>query len=301
MANHHHHHSHRENETGNIAIAFFLNLAFTVFEIVGGFYVNSIAILSDALHDLGDSFSLGTSWYLEKKSKQKPDVKYTFGYKRFSLLGALVNSVVLIVGSGFVLFQAVKRLIHPEHTDAKGMLLFAIVGVVVNGIAAWRLSKGKSLNQKVLSWHLMEDILGWAAVLIVSIVILFKDIHILDPLLSILITAYVVYNVIKRLKETLYIFLQGAPQEVDLAELKEKILSIPNIQSIHHTHLWSLDEHNQVFTIHLVLNNISSVKEITEIKNRVKDQLRSLDISHATIDMEFRNNDCYMGGERNEP
>src|SRR5690606_7238014 len=145
----------------NLKLAFFLNLGFTIFEIIGGFYVNSVAIISDALHDLGDSLSLGTAWYLQKKSHQGKDSRFSFGYKRFSLLGALINSLVLIGGSIFVIYQAVLRIIEPEASDAQGMIIFAIVGVAVNGFAAYKLSGGTSMNEKVVSWHLLEDVLGW--------------------------------------------------------------------------------------------------------------------------------------------
>lgn len=296
-SHHHHHHHHHHHATGNIAFAFFLNIGFTIFEIIGGFYVNSVAILSDAVHDLGDSLSLGIAWYLQKKSGQHADEKYTFGYKRFSLLGALINSIVLILGSAYVIVEAIKRLIQPEHTNAKGMLLFAIIGVVVNGIAAFRLSKGKSMNEKVLSWHLIEDVLGWTAVLIVSIIMMFWDIAILDPLLSLAIAAFILFNVVKRLKETMHVFLQGAPREIDLTELKERILNIPEVKSIHHTHLWTLDDENQVFTIHIVVRQLSNLGEIINIKKKVKEYLKQTDIAHATIDIEFEDEQCYMEGK----
>lgn len=294
---HSHDHTHGLEGERNIAIAFFLNLSFTIFEIFGGFYVNSVAILSDALHDLGDSFSLGMAWYLEKRSKQAANEKFTFGYKRFSLLGALLNSIILIIASAFVAYHAAQRLATPEPTNAKGMLIFAVIGVLVNGLAALRLSKGKSMNEKVLSLHLLEDVLGWVAVLIVSIVILFRDLYILDPVLSLLITAYVLWNVIKRLKETLYMFLQGAPQEIDLQGLKEDISALPQVRSIHHTHLWSLDEHNQVFTIHIVLRKVAGIQDLIEVKRKVKDLLKGTAITHATIDLEFEDEQCYMEGK----
>jgi 16S rRNA G966 N2-methylase RsmD len=181
MANHSHHrhgHSHGREQSGkNLRIAFFLNLGFSVLEFFGGILVNSIAIVSDAIHDLGDSISLGTAWYLDKKSRQDPDKKYSFGYRRFSLLGALINSVVLIAGSVYVIYEAVGRLIHPQHSDAGGMLVFAIIGILVNGYAAWKMSSGKTLNEKVVSWHLLEDLLGWVAVMIVAIVLHFKDMN----------------------------------------------------------------------------------------------------------------------------
>ncbi|MFV0269668.1 MAG: cation diffusion facilitator family transporter, partial [Draconibacterium sp.] len=156
----HHHHEH--NHSGKkLKVAFFLNLGFTVFEIFGGLYVNSVAILSDAIHDLGDSLSLGTAWYLDKKSKKGADSKFSFGYVRFSLLGALINSLVLIGGSVYVIYEAVGRILEPEHSDAGGMIVFALIGIAVNGYAAWKMSGGSSLNEKVVSWHLMEDVLGW--------------------------------------------------------------------------------------------------------------------------------------------
>lgn len=280
-----HDHSHG---TGNIAMAFFLNVGFTIFEIFGGFYVNSVAILSDAVHDLGDSLSLGISWYLQRKSEHGATEKYTFGYKRFSLLGALINSIVLILGSTYVVYEAVKRIIEPEHTDAKGMLFFAIIGVAVNGFAAFKLSKGKSMNERVLSWHLIEDVLGWASILVVSIVMIFWDVHILDPILSLLIAAYVLFNVVRRLKDTMYVFLQGAPAEVDFSKLKERILQISNVSAIHHTHLWSLDEEHQIFTVHIKPKKIETVSDIILLKNQVNRLLKDFKVNHATIDIELQ-------------
>ncbi|WP_017731347.1 cation diffusion facilitator family transporter [Nafulsella turpanensis] len=291
---HSHSHAHAHGATKNIAFAFFLNIGFTIFEIIGGFYVNSVAILSDALHDLGDSLSLGVSWYLQKKSEKGANEKFTFGYKRFSLLGALINSLVLILGSVFVVYQAIQRIMEPEPTDAKGMLLFAIVGVAVNGFAALRLRKGESMNEKVLSWHLMEDVLGWVAILVTSIVIMIWDIHILDPILSLCIAVFILWNVIKRLRETMYVFLQGAPKEVDLGELKTSIQQIEHVVSVHHTHLWMLNEENKVFTIHVTVDQLSGIPEIIRIKNKIKELLKGKQVSHATIDIEFEDETCYM-------
>jgi cobalt-zinc-cadmium efflux system protein len=291
---HHHHHHGQDDGVKNIAIAFFLNLIFTVFEIFGGFYVNSVSILSDALHDLGDSLALGSAWYLQEKSNDKPTEVYTFGYKRFSLLGALINSIILIAGSFFVIYHSAGRIAHPEPANAKGMMVFAVAGVLINGIAALRLSKGSSLNEKVLSWHLIEDVLGWVAVLIAGIVIHFTDFYIIDPLLSLLITGYILYNVWKRLKDTLHIFLQGAPVEIDLGGLKEKIGRIRNIKSIHNVHLWSVDESKGVFTVHVIAENINSLQQLSDIKNQLKLLLKEYGIAHATIDIELEGECCFM-------
>ncbi|HET8855452.1 MAG TPA: cation diffusion facilitator family transporter [Salinimicrobium sp.] len=289
MAHHHHDHSGSEK---NLKWAFFLNLAFTVFEIFGGFYVNSVAIMSDAVHDLGDSLSLGTSWYLQKKSRKPGNTKFSFGYKRFSLLGALINSLVLIAGSVYIIIEAVGRLFEPEHSDAGGMIIFAIVGVAVNGLAAYKFSGGKTMNEKVVSWHLLEDVLGWVAVLIVAVILLFKDIHYLDPALSLLITAYVLYNVIIRLKETLFIFLQGVPENIDIGEIESKILSIPNVASLHHLHVWSLEGDNNVFTSHIKLENINSFQQLLDVKDQVKQILKKYRFHHYTIETELDSETC---------
>jgi cobalt-zinc-cadmium efflux system protein len=277
-----------DHSTHNIRLVFFLNLGFTVLEAVGGLYVNSVSILSDALHDLGDSISLGLSWYLDKKSKRSADKHFTFGYQRFSLLSALINSMVLIIGSVFVLQETIGRLIHPESSNGEGMLYIAIGGVVINSYAAWKLSHGKSMNERVLSWHLIEDVLGWVAVLIVSIVLLFKDIQWLDPLLSLAITLFILWNVFRRLRETLVLFLQGTPGEFDLEELIKDIENFEEVRSVHSTHLWSLDGATHVFSTHLVVNEtLDKPEEIDQLKERIRDQLKTRGLTHITIEIEF--------------
>ena len=291
MGNHHDHHHHSSD---NIKVAFFLNFAFTILEIIGGLYVNSIAIISDAIHDLGDTISLGTSWYLEEKSHQKSNKKFSFGYKRFSLLGALINSVILIIGSLYVINEAVGRILEPEHTDAKGMIFFAIIGVLVNGYAAWKLSGGKTMNEKVASWHLLEDVLGWVAVLVVAIILNFKDIHYLDPALSLFITIYILWNVIKRLKETLFIFLQGVPKDINVNQIESQILDLKFVSSMHHTHVWSLEGEHHVFTTHIKLDNVSSFSEYKNIKKKTKDILKKYHFKHYTIELELNDETCEL-------
>lgn len=291
-------HNHSHSTAGqNLKTAFFLNLAFTCLEIVGGMFVNSVAILSDALHDLGDSLSLGISWYLNKKSQKEATGNFTFGYSRFSLLGALINSLVLIAGSVYVVTAAVGRLIEPESSNAQGMVVFAMIGILVNGYAAWKLSGGKTLNERVVSWHLVEDVLGWVAVLIVAVVLLFKDIPYLDPALSLIITLYVLYNVVKRLKETFHIFLQGVPEGIDPEEIKLKILKVKNVLSLHHTHLWSLEGEHHVFTTHLKLGHIDKFEQILEVKQKVKHVLEEYPFSHYTIEVELEKESCSLAGK----
>ncbi len=285
-------HDHHHHPGSNLKIAFIINLAFTVFEIIGGFYTNSIAIISDAVHDLGDSLSLGTAWYLERKSRQKADDSFSFGYARFSLLGALINSLVLLGGSFYVISEAIGRIMEPEQTDASGMLFFAIVGVLVNGYAAWKLSSGKSFNERVASWHLLEDVLGWVAVLVVAIILHIKDIPYLDPALSLLITLYILWNVVKRLKETLFIFLQGMPRDINANEIEQKLLGIDGVDSIHHTHIWSLEGQDHVFTTHVKLINITSLEEILLIKQHIKDILSEYPFKHYNVETELDEEPC---------
>jgi cobalt-zinc-cadmium efflux system protein len=288
MGNHHH----RDDSNQNLKLAFFLNLGFTIIEIIGGIWVNSVSILSDALHDLGDSISLGLSWYLNNKSKQSADGKFTFGYHRFSLLGALINSVVLIGGSVYIISEAVNRILEPEQSNALGMVAFAILGIAVNGYAAWKVGKGKTLNERVVSWHLLEDVLGWVAVLMVALVLLVKNVTYLDPALSILITLYVLWNVIKRLKETLHLFLQGVPEDINLTEVEQKILKIENISSLHHTHIWSLEGEHHVFTTHVCLENITQFNQILKVKNSIKEVLQEYHFAHYTVETELEEENC---------
>jgi cobalt-zinc-cadmium efflux system protein len=278
-----HYHDHSSK---NLKTAFFLNLFFTVIELIAGLYVNSIAIISDAVHDLGDSLSLGLAWLLDVKSKKPKSDNFSFGYRRFSLLGALINSIILITGSIFVINAAAGRILEPQTSDAKGMLFFAILGVLVNGYAAWKTSSGKTINEKVVTWHLLEDVLGWVAILIGSIIMLFTDNLYIDPVLSLLITLFILWNVIKRLKETLYIFLQGNPENVNKDEIEKEILQIPHVQSLHHTHIWSMDGEHHVFTTHVKLGPIENIEGLCKVKNQIKAIVQKYPFEHYTIETE---------------
>lgn len=275
-----------QHSSKNLKTAFFLNLFFTIFELFGGLYTNSIAIISDAIHDLGDSLSLGLAWFLDVKSKKPQSKTFSFGYRRFSLLGALINSIILITGSVFMINAAVGRILEPQASDAKGMFFFAIVGVAVNSYAAWKTSSGKTLNEKVITWHLLEDVLGWLAIMVVSIVMLFTDNMYLDPILSLLITIFILWNVIKRLKETLFIFLQGSPEDISKEAIEKEILEIPQVHSLHHTHIWSLDGEHHVFTTHVKLGPIENIEELCTVKKQIKSVVQKFPFEHYTIETE---------------
>lgn len=282
---HSHNHS-SENASKNIGIAFFLNIFFAVFELIGGFYTNSIAIISDAAHDFGDSISLAVSWYLQKKSQQKGDKFYSYGYKRFSLLGAVVVSIVLIISSIFIIQESIDRLINPQDANAGGMLLFAIFGILANGIAVLRLKKGTTLNEKAVFLHLLEDVMGWIAVLVVSIVMMFVKLPILDPILSLAITIWVLSNVYKNLKSIIKVVLQEVPQNINLAELESRILNKEFVKSLHDVHLWSLDGEKNIMSLHIVVDNQTSKVQLFELKSDIKKIANDFGIQHLTIEIE---------------
>lgn len=271
----------------NIKLAFFINLLFSIGEFIGGFLINSVAIMSDAVHDLGDATALGLSWFLQKFSKKKGDQKFSFGYKRFSLLGALINALILIAGSVYIFFQAIPLLFNPEHSNAQGMVWFAIAGVLLNGFAAYRLHKGKSVNEGVLTWHLLEDVLGWVAVLIVGIVLLFKDIHILDPILSIAIALFILFNVFRNLSKTMKILLEGVPQDINLDEVHSRIEKIPGVLSVKDLHIWSIDGEEHAMNVCLSVTG-ENLADSTAIKEKVRSTISDLHIIHSTIEMDWK-------------
>jgi cobalt-zinc-cadmium efflux system protein len=297
---HHHHHDHTGEDlaSGNIVFAFWVNTIFALIEIVGGFYTNSVAILSDAVHDLGDSLSLGLAYYFQKKSQRQRDVKFNYGYKRFSLLGAFINSVVLTVSSIFIVSESIQRLSNPQQPDARGMLILAIIGIAANVIAMLRLQKGKSINERVVSLHFLEDILGWCAVLIGSIVMMFTNLPILDPILSILISAFILWNVYKNLKATFRILMQGSPENFSEKEIRSKVLTIPGVKDIHDTHSWTLDGRYNIMTLHVVVDQKFSLSQIQKTKEEVRHCLQHFNLQHITIEMELENQECEMKGTR---
>lgn len=295
MSHHHehnHHDHHHHSDVKNIKIAFLLNLFFTIVEIVGGFMTNSIAILSDAIHDLGDCLSLGLAWYFQKVAKKGSDTSYSYGYKRFSLLGAIINSVVLITGSVLILTVAIPRIIHPVAANTSGMFFLAILGILVNGAAVFRLKKGNSINEKVVSLHLLEDVLGWLAILIGSVIMHFWNVPILDPIMSVCIACFVLYNVITNIGKSLRIILQGIPNELDIKAISEHLQQFAGVSNVHDLHVWSVDGNYNVLTVHIVLNSIPEMDKLAELKAEIRESLQEKGIQHATIEFETTDEKC---------
>ena len=285
------------NSTTNLKTAFFLNLAFTLIEIVGGLATNSIAILSDALHDGGDCVSLGLSWYLQNVSQRKASKTFTYGYQRFSPLGALITGTVLLAGMIVILFNAVPRLSDPQPVKPEGMIALAVLGIVVNGYAAFRASKGSSLNEGVVSWHLLEDVLGWIAVLVGSIAIKIWDLPIIDPILSIGISLFILFNVFRQLAKVAKVFMQRVPDGFDFEKFERQVLNLESVQSMHHAHVWSLDGEHHVMTTHLVLDSNISRDRLVEIKKSVYDLVKESGFEHLTVEIELVDEECYLERE----
>lgn len=272
----------------NILIAFILNVSFSIFELVGGLFTNSVAIISDSIHDLGDAISIGLSYFLEKKSKKKPNDIYTYGYARYSILGAFITTTILTIGSVVVILGAINRIINPESINYNGMIIFALFGVVINFLAAYFTKDGDSINQKSVNLHMLEDVLGWLVVFIGSILIKFTDILILDSLMSIGVAVFILINAFKNFKSILDLFLIKLPKSISIDEIKEHLKQIKGIKEIHHIHIWSIDGNNNYATMHVKTND----KKLKDLKKKIKEELNEHGINHITIEFEDDDEKC---------
>lgn len=291
MGEGHHHHHH--GQAKNIGYAVLLNLAFTIVELVGGVLTNSVAVISDAIHDLGDTVILSFSYFAEKYAgKKSGDDSYTYGLSRLPLLSAFLSSLVLVVGSVFVLMAAIPRLSNPVEPNALGMAALAIPGIAINTAALFRLKKNEGLNSKILWVHFLEDALGWVAILAASIVMHFVYIPILDPLLSIVITLYILARVLPSLKKSVLLFIQTAPEDIDVEEIRRQIESLPEIQEVCDFHIWSLDSVHHVFTTHICLKGKPGKADEIAVKAKVREILKERGRFHSTIEIEFEGEEC---------
>lgn len=272
----------------NILIAFLLNLSFSIFEFFGGIFTGSVAISSDALHDLGDALSIGLSYILEKISKKKADKKYTYGYIKYSIIGSIITTTILLVGGVLVIYNSVIRIFNPMPINYNGMLIFALIGIIINIVASYYTKDGDSLNQKSVNLHMLEDVLGWIVVLVASIIMKYTNINIIDPILSIIVSLYIVYNAQKNMKEVLNIFLEKTPKNIDIDQVEEKVLKVKGVLGIHHIHARSIDGYTNFATLHVIVKKYNS-----NIKHEVKEELEKLGICHSTIELEEENEKCH--------
>lgn len=271
----------------NILIAFLLNLIFSILEFIGGLLTNSVAIISDSIHDLGDALSIGISYLLERKSNKKPDNNHTYGYIKYSVIGSIITTVILLVGSSFVIYESIKRLMNPVEVNYDGMIIFAIFGVIINFIATYVTREGNSLNQKAVNLHMLEDVLGWVIVLIGAIFIKFTGNYLIDPILSILVAAFIFISAIRNLKDIIDVFLEVTPKNINIDELKKHLLKIEGVEDIHHIHVRSIDGFNNFATLHVVTKKYDE-----KLKNKVREELEEHGICHSTIEIELNNEKC---------
>lgn len=272
----------------NILIAFILNFAFSIFEFLGGIFTGSVAIISDAVHDIGDAASIGISFFLEKKSNQQPNEAYTYGYARYSVLGGIITTVILLFGSVIVISNAISRIISPTEINYNGMIIFAIVGVCVNLCAALFTREGGSLNQRAVNLHMLEDVLGWIVVLIGAIVMHFTGLSVIDPIMSIGVAIFIFVNAIGNLKQALDLFLEKTPHGIDVSDIQEHLCEIDGIINVHHIHIWSMDGQNHYATMHIITN-----KDAGQIKQSVRDELAEHGIGHVTLEFEGEDEHCH--------
>ena len=304
---HDHHHDHHHNHLSGpsagpasaetlkrLRIAFWLNLCFAAIELVGGLLVNSVSILSDAVHDFGDALALGLSLYFEKRSHSRSNETYSYGFRRLSAGASVITGIILIVGSFTVMYHAFYRLAEPIAPHSLGMIGLAILGLGVNGFAAYKTSAGSSLNERVVTWHLVEDVLGWALVLVGALFIYFFNWNWVDPLLAIMLGLWVCWNVRKPLTEGFQIFLQGVPHRISLQAVEDFLTSHAAVTACHHTHIWSLDGDSHILTTHLVVQASMPWAELSELKSEIKKDLREkFQIAEATIEFEAVGEHCF--------
>ncbi len=272
----------------NILIAFLLNLAFSIFEFVGGMFTGSISIASDALHDIGDTMSIGIAYFLEKKSKRQPDDIYTYGYSRYSVVGGAITTLILLIGSFAVIVTSVYRIIEPRQVNGTGMIIFAVIGALVNLCAAFFTRGGNSLNQRAVNLHMLEDVLGWVVVLVGAIVIRFTEFSLIDPIMSVCVAIFIFVGALKNLKSVLDIFLEKVPSGICTNEIKEHLLELDEVIDIHHIHIWSMDTENNHATMHVVANG-----DTHKIKHMIREALSQHGINHVTIEFEYEGEHCH--------
>ena len=264
----------------NMTIAFLLNFSFAIIEFIFGLLFHSSAILADAIHDSGDALAIGLSTLFEKISTKKEDQEYTLGYKRYSLLGALLTSVILLVGSALVIVENVPKLFAPEKVNYDGMLVLGIFAIVVNTAASRVVSHGHSHNESILSLHFLEDILGWVAVVVVSLILRFTDWYFLDPLLSLVIAGFILSQVLPKFWENIQIFLDHVPSDVELSKLYQEIVALENVRAITQLNVWTTDGLEKYAMLHICLENPNLLAK-TQIVLRQK--LLAHGISKVTI------------------
>ena len=264
-------------------LAFFLNLSYAIVEFIAGGVFGSSAVLADSVHDLGDAVAIGVSVVLETISNREEDSRYTLGYKRFSLLGALITAVILMTGSVFVILENLTKLFHPQPVNDEGILWLGIIAVTINVLASLVVRKGKTKNESILSLHFLEDTLGWIAVILMAIILRFTDWYILDPLLSLVISFFILSKAIPRFWSTLKIFLDAVPEGVNIEQVKSDLEQLDHVASINQLNLWTMDGLEKNAIVHVCLEH---VKHMEVCKESIRDLLKESGFQNVTIEVD---------------
>ena len=267
----------------SIWLAFFLNLSYAIVEFIAGGIFGSSAVLADSVHDLGDTIAIGISAFLEAISNREEDRQYTLGYKRFSLLGALVTAVILMTGSVLVILENITKLFHPQPVNDEGILWLGIIAVSINVLASLVVRKGKTKNESILSLHFLEDTLGWVAVILMAIVLRFSDWYILDPLLSLVISIFILSKAIPRFWSTLKIFLDAVPEGVDIQRVKSDLEQLDHVASINQLNLWTMDGLEKNAIVHVCLKEI---EQMELCKESIRSKLKDCGFQNITIEID---------------
>lgn len=264
-------------------LAFFLNLSYAIVEFIAGGIFGSSAVLADSVHDLGDAIAIGVSAFLETISNREEDSHYTLGYKRFSLLGALVTAVILMTGSVLVILENITKLFHPQPVNDEGILWLGIIAVSINVLASLVVRKRKTKNESILSLHFLEDTLGWVAVILMAIVLRFSDWYILDPLLSLVISIFILSKAIPRFWSTLKIFLDAVPEGVDIQQVKSDLEQLDHVASINQLNLWTMDGLEKNAIVHVCLKK---VEHMEVCKEAIRAMLKDYGFQNITIEVD---------------
>ena len=295
MSKHNHNHSHihkshtdfhnHDAEKG-IKTAFFLNMVFVLVEFFGGLITNSFAVISDAIHDFGDCFAIGCAWFFERRSKKLPDDKYTYGYRRYSLVSAAITSLILVFGSVVVIFGAVERFREPTEIHGLGMMLLAVLGIIINGAAVVKTSKGHGANEKAIKLHLLEDVLGWVAILVGGLFVYFLKWNFVDVIISVVIAVYLLIQSIINLVEVCEILLEKVPEDFSVSDYKNSLSSVEGVSDIHHLHVWTFEGEKIMATIHIRIPDDADMQYYKSVKEDVERLSREFGIDHLTVQLD---------------
>ena len=287
---HEHHHS-TEVSGSRLLITMLLNFFITIIEIIGGIFSGSLSLLSDAFHNFSDGIAIIISYIAIKLSKKPRSLKYTFGLKRAEILAAIINSSVLIIISFFLIKEAFDKLYSPQKINGSLMLIVAVGGLIANIIGTILLKKGsdKNINLKAAYLHLLSDAISSLAVIIGAVFIIYFNIYWLDPLLTILISLYILKEAYGIVKEALDIIMMSSPAEIDVQYLSELVKLIPGVINIHHVHLWKLNDTDIHFESHVETENIL-IDDTNIMQEQIKELLHDkFEITHTTLQFECNN------------